>query len=210
MYSCYRSIILLVMLALAKFGHTFRLNVRFGRAKVTPQSTLFATKKGAGNANDWASASKEKTLVIVESPAKARTIQKYVDSDSFVIDFCAGHIRDLPTKADQTPEYKGRVVCKDIYLTASSLGVDVHDNFKPLYVNSADKSDLIRRLQSEAKAATRIIFATDEDREGEAISWHLLEVLKPKVPYKVRFLSQFEESNGRSFLIFPSSHSNHQ
>ena len=175
------------MLALAKYGHTFRLGGRFGRTKFTPQSTLFATKKPTLNTNDWASASKEKTLVIVESPAKARTIQKYVDSNSFVIDFCAGHIRDLPTKADQTPQYKGRVVCKDISLTASSLGVDVHDNFKPLYVNSADKTDLIKRLQSEAKTATRIIFATDEDREGEAISWHLLEVLKPKVPYKVRY-----------------------
>lgn len=199
MYCCRQSVLLLLlMFALAKYGHAFRLGGRFGRTKLTLQSTLFATKKASISAKDWESASKAKTLVIVESPAKARTIQKYVDSDSFVIDFCAGHIRDLPTKADQTPEYKGRMVCKEISLTASSLGVDVYDNFKPLYVNSRDKADLIKRLQTEAKSATRIIFATDEDREGEAISWHLLEVLKPKVPYKVSS-SSFEH------FVLPSS-----
>lgn len=159
------------------------MGAHFGRCKVNPQTVLFATKKVVHDGT-WEGASIGKTLVIVESPAKARTIQKFVD-DSFIIDYCAGHIRDLPTKVTA---HKGAIVSKVMSLTASSLGIDVHDNFKPLYVNSPDKADLIKRLKSQMKVASRILLATDEDREGEAISWHLLETLKPTVPYKVRFL----------------------
>jgi DNA topoisomerase-1 len=77
------------------------------------------------------------------------------------------------------------MVCPQIHLKASSLGIDVQNGFKPHYVDMPGKEEVIRRLQRLSKKATRIILATDEDREGEAISWHLTEVLKPTVPYKV-------------------------
>eukprot|EP01032_Pedospumella_encystans_P032740 gene32740-36969_t len=170
------------MFALLKCGRSLRLGAHFGRCKPTPQNVLFATKKIASD-NTWENASKGKTLVIVESPAKARTIQKFVD-DSYIIDYSAGHIRDLPTKVTQNPTHVPTVVSKMISLTSASLGIDVHDNFKPLYVNSPEKADLIKRLKGQAKVASRILLATDEDREGEAISWHLLETIKPTVPYK--------------------------
>jgi len=176
-------VLFVLMFAWLKYGRSLRLGAHFGRCKATPQSVLFATKKVA-NENTWESASKGKTLVIVESPAKARTIQKFVD-DSYIIDYSAGHIRDLPTKVTQNPTHIPAVVSKMMSLTTSSLGIDVHDNFKPLYVNSPEKADLIKRLKGQAKLASRILLATDEDREGEAISWHLLETIKPTVPYKV-------------------------
>ena len=177
-------ILFVLMFALLKCGRSLRLGAHFGRCKPTPQNVLFATKKIATNRDTWESAGEGKTLVIVESPAKARTIQKFVD-DSYIIDYSAGHIRDLPTKATQNPTHVPTVVSKMISLTTASLGIDVHDNFKPLYVNSPEKADLIKRLKGQAKVASRILLATDEDREGEAISWHLLETIKPTVPYKV-------------------------
>ena len=176
-------ILFVLMFALLKYGRSLRLGAHFGRCKPTPQNVPFATKKIASDIT-WESASKGKTLVIVESPAKARTIQKFVD-DSYIIDYSAGHIRDLPTKATQNPTHVPSVVSKMISLTSASLGIDVHNNFKPLYVNSPEKADLIKRLKGQAKVASRILLATDEDREGEAISWHLLETIKPTVPYKV-------------------------
>ncbi len=116
------------------------------------------------------------TLVIVESPTKARTIRNYLPS-GYQVEASMGHIRDLPAKAEEIPqEYKE--------FDWSSLGVNVRGNFEPLYVVPKTKKKIVKQLQDAVKNATEIILATDEDREGESISWHLLEILKPKVPSK--------------------------
>jgi DNA topoisomerase-1 len=128
-------------------------------------------------------------LIIVESPAKARTIQNFVDAQANIVDFSAGHIRDLPVTADASPDLNNQMVCPQIRLKASALGIDVQNGFKAHYVNMPGKQEVIRRLQRLSKKASRIILATDEDREGEAISWHLTEVLQPTVPYKVNHAS---------------------
>jgi DNA topoisomerase-1 len=115
-----------------------------------------------------------KRLVIVESPAKARTIAGYLGPD-FVVESSVGHIRDLPDSAAEIPErFKGEPWAR--------LGVDVEHGFEPLYVVDPDKKKKIAKLTKLAKEVDEIFLATDEDREGEAIAWHLLEVLKPKVP----------------------------
>lgn len=116
----------------------------------------------------------KKSLVIVESPAKAKTIAKYLGS-GFQVEASIGHIRDLPGGAKEVPsEYKGK--------PWASLGVNVDEGFEPLYVIPSDKKKHITFLKSALKDAKDLYLATDEDREGEAISWHLKEVLKPKVP----------------------------
>jgi DNA topoisomerase I len=113
-------------------------------------------------------------LVIVESPAKARTIGKYLGR-GFTVEASIGHVRDLPQGAAQIPaQYKGE--------PWSNLGVNVHDNFTPIYIVPPGKSKQIKLLKDRLKTADALYLATDEDREGEAISWHLLEILKPKVP----------------------------
>jgi DNA topoisomerase-1 len=113
-------------------------------------------------------------LVIVESPAKARTISKYLGR-GFTVEASIGHVRDLPQGAKQIPaQYKSE--------PWSNLGVNVHDNFTPIYIIPPGKSKQIKLLKDRLKAADALYLATDEDREGEAISWHLLEILKPKVP----------------------------
>jgi DNA topoisomerase-1 len=115
-------------------------------------------------------------LVIVESPAKARTIARFL-GDGYTVESSVGHIRDLPAKAAEVPEqYK-----KEKW---ANLGVDVENHFKPLYIVSPNKKDHVRHLKSALKDASELYLATDEDREGEAIAWHLLEVLNPKVPVK--------------------------
>jgi DNA topoisomerase-1 len=115
-----------------------------------------------------------KRLVIVESPAKARTIAGYLGPD-FVVESSVGHIRDLPDSAAEIPEkYKGE--------SWARLGVDVEHGFEPLYVVDPDKKKTVAQLRKELADADELLLATDEDREGEAIAWHLLEVLKPKVP----------------------------
>ena len=111
-------------------------------------------------------------LVIVESPTKCHTIQKYLGNDYKVM-ASLGHIRDLSTSG------KG------------GLGVDVTNNFKPTYVNSKDKVKVIKDLVKEAKAADEVLLATDPDREGEAISWHLAEVLN--LPIKETKRLEFHE-----------------
>jgi DNA topoisomerase-1 len=114
------------------------------------------------------------SLVIVESPAKARTISKYLGRN-FTVEASIGHVRDLPQGAAQIPaQYKGE--------PWSNLGVNVNDNFTPIYVIPPGKSKQIKLLKDRLKQADALYLATDEDREGEAISWHLLEILKPKVP----------------------------
>ncbi len=128
------------------------------------ESILMATKE------------KGKALVIVESPAKARTISKYLGS-GFVVESSIGHIRDLPSAAAEIPaEYKQE--------SWSRLGVNVDENFEPLYIIPSGKKAQVKKLKSMLKGASELYLATDEDREGEAIAWHLVQVLKAKCPVK--------------------------
>jgi DNA topoisomerase-1 len=115
-------------------------------------------------------------LVIVESPTKAKTIRKFLGRD-YVVESCMGHIRDLPQSAKDIPEK----VKKEKW---AQLGVNVDKNFEPLYCIPKDKTKVVKNLKDKLEDATELYLATDEDREGESISWHLLEVLKPKVPTK--------------------------
>eukprot|EP01041_Mallomonas_annulata_P006134 gene6134-12420_t len=124
------------------------------------------------------------TLVIVESPAKVKTIQKYL-GDEYIVDYCAGHIRDLPNSAKEVPaEFRKNKVINELKLTVADLGIDVYNNFEPLYIEMERKGDIMRRLRSLSKKCSRILLATDEDREGEAISWHLIQLINPTIPYK--------------------------
>lgn len=112
-------------------------------------------------------------LVIVESPAKAKTIKGYL-GPGYVVEASVGHIRDLPNGAAEVPdEYTGEV---------RRLGVDVENDFQPIYVVNADKKAQVRKLKQLLAESDELFLATDEDREGEAIAWHLQEVLRPKVP----------------------------
>lgn len=115
-------------------------------------------------------------LVVVESPTKAKTIRKFLGKD-YVVESCMGHIRDLPQSAKDIPEK----VKKEKW---AQLGVNVDKNFEPLYCVPKDKTKVVKNLKDKLEEATELYLATDEDREGESISWHLLEVLKPKVPTK--------------------------
>ncbi|HSO02712.1 MAG TPA: type I DNA topoisomerase, partial [Gaiellaceae bacterium] len=117
-----------------------------------------------------------KKLVIVESPAKAKTIAGYLGSD-YVVESSIGHIRDLPNRASEIPEK----LKKEPW---ARLGVDVEKDFEPLYVVDSDKKGKVAELKQLLKGADELLLATDEDREGEAIAWHLLEVLQPKVPVR--------------------------
>src|SRR3954470_4882712 len=119
---------------------------------------------------------KDQRLVIVESPAKARTIKGYL-GDGFVVESSVGHIRDLPERAADIPEaYKKEKWAR--------LGVDVDHDFEPLYIVDPDKKKKVSELKKLLKESDELLLATDEDREGEAIAWHLMEVLQPKVPVK--------------------------
>ncbi len=117
-----------------------------------------------------------KPLVIVESPAKARTIAGFLGSE-FVVESSIGHIRDLPRNSAEIPaSVKGEPWAR--------LGVNVDDGFKPLYVISSEKKQQVSKLKKLLSSASEVYLATDEDREGESIAWHLSEVLAPKVPVK--------------------------
>jgi DNA topoisomerase-1 len=114
------------------------------------------------------------SLVIVESPAKAKTISKYL-GPGYIVEASVGHVRDLPSgKKDCPEEYKSEEWAK--------YGVNVNDDFKPVYVVPDEKKKQVAALKKALKGAENLYLATDEDREGEAISWHLFELLKPKVP----------------------------
>lgn len=120
--------------------------------------------------------SSSQKLVIVESPAKARTIGRYL-GPNFVVEASIGHIRDLPQGAKECPEeYR-----KEEW---SHLGVNVDNDFEPIYVVPRGKGKQVRKLKSALNKAGELYLATDEDREGEAISWHLCEVLQPQVPVR--------------------------
>ncbi|MFL6094034.1 MAG: type I DNA topoisomerase, partial [Blastococcus sp.] len=115
-----------------------------------------------------------KPLVIVESPTKANKIAGYLGS-GYVVEASVGHIRDLPRNAADVPaEHKGAAWAR--------LGVDVDNSFEPLYVVSPDRKQQVSRLKQLMKGASEVYLATDEDREGEAIAWHLVDTLKPRVP----------------------------
>ena len=120
------------------------------------------------------SPSSGKSLVIVESPAKARTISKFL-GPRYTIEASIGHVRDLPQGAKQIPaQYKGE--------DWAYLGVNVNKDFDPVYIVPPGKTEQVRKLKALVKDATELFLATDEDREGEAISWHLRELLQPTVP----------------------------
>ena len=115
-------------------------------------------------------------LVIVESPSKVANIAKYL-GPGYTVEASVGHVRDLPTGAAEVPaKYKGEKWAR--------TGVDVDRGFAPLYVVQADKKATVKRLKDALKNADELYLATDDDREGEAIAWHLREELKPKVPVR--------------------------
>jgi DNA topoisomerase-1 len=131
------------------------------------------TKKTGGEATNGDG---RRRLVIVESPTKARKIAPYLGG-GYVVESSVGHIRDLPRGAADVPaKYKGEAWAR--------LGVNVDHDFEPLYVVSPDKKAKVTELKSLLKDADELLLATDPDREGEAIAWHLLETLKPKVPVR--------------------------
>ena len=116
------------------------------------------------------------TLVIVESPTKARTIRNFLPA-GYRVEASMGHVRDLPQSASDIPaELKS--------FDWAKLGVNVEADFEPLYIVPDDKKKIVRELKAALKGVKELILATDEDREGESISWHLLQILQPKVPIK--------------------------
>ena len=117
-----------------------------------------------------------KTLVIVESPTKARTIRRFL-GPGYQVEASIGHIRDLPQKASDIPKSMKEQGW-------ARLGIDVDNDFAPLYITPKDKTKIVRELKQKLKDADELLLATDEDREGESISWHLVETLKPKVPVR--------------------------
>ena len=117
-----------------------------------------------------------KSLVVVESPAKAKTISKILGTE-FVVEASIGHIRDLPKSAKEIPSsFKKK--------SWATIGIDIENDFSPLYVVSDAKKEHVAALKALLKNADQLYLATDEDREGESIAWHLLEVLSPKIPVK--------------------------
>src|SRR5262244_2426192 len=137
-----------------------------------------------------------KPLVIVESPAKAKTLGRFLGS-KYRVEASYGHIRDLPESAAEVPrEIKEK--------EWGRLGVDVDSDFKPYYVVPNDKKKQVAHLKTAVKDASEILLATDPDREGEAISWHLTQVLKPKVPVRRIVFHKITEDAVKEALDNPS------
>ena len=135
-----------------------------------------ATPRRRASARSTAAGGAVRRLVIVESPAKARTISQYLGPE-YMVESSIGHIRDLPSSAAQIPkEYKKEAWAR--------LGVNIDADFEPLYVIPPEKNEQVKKLRALLKDADELYLATDEDREGEAIAWHLLQVLKPRVPVR--------------------------
>jgi DNA topoisomerase I len=154
--------------------------------------------------SQWQSTAAVKTtLVIVESPAKAKLIQQFLNdlsittgsdssSDSgscgerFIVDSCSGHINDLASRPEHVPaRCHGQLVHPSVPVRITSLGVDVHNRFEPFYVMDADKQALLERLVATSQTVDRVVLATDEDREGEAIAWFLSDALQsPGIPHQ--------------------------
>ncbi len=143
-------------------------------AKTKAAATASKVKSGGTKAKATTGDGHGTKLVIVESPSKARTIAGYLGK-GYVVESSVGHIRDMPDSAAEIPaKYRGEPWAR--------LGVDVDHNFEPLFVVHSDKRQQVSKLKSLLKDADELLLATDEDREGEAIAWHLLEELKPTVP----------------------------
>ncbi len=131
-------------------------------------------------------------LVIVESPTKARTISRFLPDD-YRVEASMGHVRDLPSSASEIPEkLRGE--------SWATLGVNVDAGFQPLYVVSPGKRDVVKKLKAAVKDADELYIATDEDREGESIGWHLVELLEPKVPVKRMVFHEITERAIRDAL----------
>ncbi len=136
-----------------------------------------------------------KPLIIVESPAKARTIAGFL-GDEYEVASSVGHIRDLPSTAAEIPKrFKEEPWAR--------LGVNVDSDFEPIYINTRGKSKVIQELKAKLKNAPELYLATDEDREGESIAWHLREVLKPKVPVKRMVFHEITKSAIEEALAHP-------
>src|ERR1700755_2480108 len=117
-----------------------------------------------------------RTLVIDECPAKAKTIAGYLGKD-YMVESSIGHVRDLPHSAAEVPAAQKQEPW-------ARLGVDVDHDFAPLYVVDPKKKKVVTSLREKLKSADELLLATDEDREGEAIAWHLVALLNPKVPVR--------------------------
>ncbi|WP_432757818.1 type I DNA topoisomerase [Saccharopolyspora erythraea] len=151
------------------------------------------TGRSSGSANGAGAGGRR--LVIVESPAKARKIASYLGSN-FVVESSRGHIRDLPSGAADVPaKYKGQPWAR--------LGVDVDNDFEPLYLVTPDKKATVTELKDALKEVDELYLATDGDREGEAIAWHLMETLKPKVPVRRMVFHEITESAIQSAAANP-------
>lgn len=133
-----------------------------------------------------------KKLVIVESPTKAKTIKTFLPKD-YIVEASMGSVRDLPAKAADVPA----AVKKEKW---GRLGVDVEHDFQPYYVIPSAKSKVVKQLKDALKEADEVMIATDEDREGESIGWHLLEILRPKVPVKRMVFHEITEGAIRQAL----------
>ena len=159
-------------------GSTRKTAARKTAAKKTAakSATPTATRRAPSGRSAGAVSGEGRSLVIVESPTKARTIGRFLPS-GYKVMASVGHVRDLPQNASEIPEkYK-----KDAW---ARIGVDVDHDFAPLYVVPAGSRKVLSELKTALKDVDQLILATDEDREGESISWHLLQELKPKVPVR--------------------------
>ena len=155
-------------------GSTSKTPARKTAAKKTAPKTV--TRRASAGGSTGAPTGAARSLVIVESPTKARTIGRFLPPGYKVL-ASVGHVRDLPQNASEIPEkYK-----KDAW---ARIGVDVDNDFAPLYVVPGGSRKVLAELRAALKDADQLILATDEDREGESISWHLLQELKPKVPVR--------------------------
>jgi DNA topoisomerase-1 len=138
-----------------------------------------------------------KPLVIVESPAKAKTLGRFL-GNKYRVEASYGHIRDLPESAAEVP--------KEIKQEEwGRLGVDVESDFTPYYVVPGDKKKQVAHLKAAIKDASELLLATDPDREGESISWHLKEVLKPKVPVRRIVFHEITEDAVNEALKSPAA-----
>ena len=141
------------------------------------------------------------TLVIVESPSKAKTIAKYLGK-GYTVESSIGHIRDLPRSAAEIPaQYKDKAW--------SRLGLDVEHDFAPIYVVSSEKKSQVAKLKSLLKGSSEVILATDDDREGESIAWHLQQELKPKVPVRRMVFHEITAEAIRAAIASPRAIDTH-
>ena len=138
---------------------------------------------------------KKKGLVIVESPAKARKIAGFLGND-YIVRASMGHVRDLPASASEIPA----AVKKESW---STLGVNVDSEFEPLYIVPKEKKKIVNELKDALKGCDELILATDEDREGESIGWHLMQLLKPRVPVKRMVFSEITKDAIRNAVENP-------